>query len=195
MLRKISLLSSCLLLSVTLFAQSDPSAEGRGISLWAGVGISTFNPDYGCKDASAFACWDRQLLGITPFADANHLIIPRLGVEGEMRFLPWRGPGGISQASYLAGPRVGLLRFRKLRLSGKVLIGAGHISLPRGGFGSGTYFAYAPGVIVEYRLTSRWSARVDYEYQIWPSFTGTTGGSGGLTPNGFTFGASYAFLK
>jgi opacity protein-like surface antigen len=168
--------------------------------VWAGAGISTFNPDYGCKDSSPFTCWDHQLLGITAFGDANHIIFQRLGVEGEMRFMPWKGPGGLDESSYLAGPRIGLLRYRRLMFSGKVLIGAGHISLSNHNPANGTYFAFAPGAIIDYKLTNRLVARGEYEYQIWPSFTGyapgtPSAGSGGLTPNGFSVGISYAFLK
>jgi hypothetical protein len=193
MLKKLSLLSSCLLFSTTLFAQSLPSAERGAVSVWAGAEISTFNPDYGCKDSSPFTCWDQQLLGIAPFVDANHLIFQRLGVEGEARFLPWKGPGsGLTQSNYLAGPRVGLLRFRsKFFFTGKFLMGLGHIDTPHQGAGNGNYFVYAPGADFEVRVKKRLTARVDYEYQLWPSFLG----GGGLTPNGFSFGVSYALLK
>jgi hypothetical protein len=88
---------------------------------------------------------------------------------------------------------------KQLRESGKLLAGDARLSLPRGGFGSGNYFAYAPGAIVDYRVSRRLSARVDYEFQVWPSFKGipttTTSGTGGLTPNGFSFGVSYAILR
>lgn len=184
----------------TLLAQSFPSAEGRGFSVWVGGEISTFNPDYGCSSASPFSCGDHQLLGIGPFIDLNHLVFERIGAEGEARFLHWRGPGsGLTEASYLAGPRFGLMSFRRtLYVSGKVLIGDAHISVPSDPVGSGTYFAYAPGAVADLRITRRVSARADYEYQIWPSFRGiataTTTGKGGLTPNGFSFGVSYALL-
>jgi hypothetical protein len=192
MLKNLSLLSSCLLFSATLFAQSLPSAERSGLSVWAGAEISTFNPDYGCSDSSPFTCWDNQLLGIAPFVDANHLIFQRLGVEGEARFLPWRGPGGLTQSNYLGGPRVGLLQVkRRFFFTGKFLMGLGHIDAPNHGAGSGNYFVYAPGAVMDFRLKKRLIARVDYEYQLWPSFLG----GGGLTPNGFSFGLSYALLR
>jgi hypothetical protein len=192
MLKNLSLLFSCLLLSTTLFAQSLPSAERGGLSVWAGAEISTFNPDYGCKDSSPFTCWDNQLLGIAPFVDANHLVFQRLGAEGEARFLPWKGPGGgMTQSNYLGGPRVGLVHFkRRLYFSGKFLMGLGHIDVPNHAAGSGNYFVYAPGAVFDFRVKDRLTARVDYEYQLWPSFLGS-----GLTPNGFSFGLSYAILK
>ena len=79
--------------------------------------------------------------------------------------------------------------------SGKVLLGEGHISLPRGAAGAGNYFAYAPGAIFDFWLTRRVIARADYEYQMWPSFKGAGTGAGGLTPNGFSFGVSYALTR
>jgi hypothetical protein len=192
MLKNLSVLSSCLLWSATLFAQSLPSAERGGLSVWAGAEISTFNPDYGCPDSSPFTCWDHQLLGIAPFVDANHLIFQRLGAEGEARFLPWRGPGGLTQSHYLAGPRVGILHFRnRFFFTGKFLMGVGHIDAPNHGLGTGTYFVYAPGAVFEFRVKKRLTARADYEYQIWPTFLGGSG----LTPNGFSFGLSYALLR
>jgi hypothetical protein len=161
--------------------------------VWAGAEISTFNPDYGCEDSSPFTCWNHQLLGIAPFVDANHLIFQRLGAEGEARFLPWRGPGnGLTQSNYLVGPRVGLLNLRRrFFFSGKFLMGLGHIDLPSHLPGSGNYFVYAPGAVFDFKLKKKLIARVDYEYQLWPSFSG----GGGLTPNGFSFGLSYALPK
>jgi hypothetical protein len=193
MLRNLSLLASCLLLSATLLAQSNPSGERGGLTVWAGAEISIFNPDYGCEDSSPFTCWNHQLLGIAPFVDANHLVFQRLGAEGEARFLPWKGPGnGLTQSNYLAGPRVGLLHVKnKFFFTGKFLFGLGHINTPNHSPGTGNYFVYAPGAVFDFKLSKRLIARVDYEYQLWPSFLG----GGGLTPNGFSFGLSYALLK
>ncbi len=199
MLRSILVASSCLLTSSALHAQSSPAAEGNRIAVWVGAEVSSFNPDYGCKDSSPFTC-SRQVVGIAPFVDANHLIFQRLGGEGEARLMHWHGPGGLTEASYLVGPRVNLLHFKqKLYLSAKVLVGDANITLPKGDLGNGSYFAYAPGVIVEYRAFRRWSVRADYEYQLWPSFKGvatnTTSGTGGLTPNGFSAGLSYLIFR
>jgi hypothetical protein len=192
MLRKLSLFSSCLLFSATLCAQSLPSAERNSVSVWAGAEISTFNPDYGCVNASPFKCWDSQLLGIAPFVDADHLFFKRLGAEGEARFLPWRGPGsGFSQSSYLAGPRFGVWNHReRLFFFAKVLMGLGTLDVPSPAIGGGNYFVYAPGITMDFRVKKRLTARVDYEYQIWPTFLDS-----GLSPNGFSFGFSYALLR
>ncbi len=192
MFRRSLVFCSFLSISIALTAQNHPAAEGPSLSLWAGAEISTFNPDYGCGNNSAFTCWNHQLLGIAPFVDVNGLFLPKLGAEGEARFLHWRGPSsGFTQSSYLAGPRYQVFHFRrKLSVDAKLLVGDAHINLPAGAQGTGTYFAYAPGVAANFRVSRRVMARAEYEYQRWPSF-----GNGGLTPNGLSIGASYAILR
>jgi opacity protein-like surface antigen len=88
-----------------------------------------------------------------------------------------------------------LLRYRGASLNGKFLIGDAHMSLPKGSVGNGNHFAYAPGAGVDVRVTRRVNARVDYEYQIWPSWPAFRKGGGGLSPNGFSVGVSYALLR
>jgi len=201
MFRFLCLFFSCILISTTLSAQSFPSAEGPKVSVWVGAELSSFNPDYGCSGNTPFSCISQQLIGIAPFVDANHLFLPRLGAEGEARFLHWRGPGsGVTESSYLAGPRFGLVSFKhSIFLSGKALIGSATIHTPPTDPGNGSHFALAPGGVAEFRMTRRLAARADYEYQIWPFFKGrptaSTTGTGGLTPNGFSLGVSYMILR
>lgn len=194
MSRKLWLLAACCLLSAKLFAQTQYSAEGVHPTVWVGAEISTFNPDYGCRKSSPFSCWTNQLIGITPYAEAHHLLFRRLGAEGEARFLHWRGPGVLTETSYLAGPRIDIVQYRRLLLGAKIVAGIGHFSA-NGGAGEGNYFVYAPGATLDYRLSRKLSARVDYEYQEWPSFKGSGTGTGGLTPNGLSFGISYAVIR
>lgn len=196
MLKKLCLLVFCLLISPAVFAQSAPSGEGpwRGIPIWVGAEFSTFNPDYGCNNASAFACWNSHLYGVTTYVTANHLL-RGLGVDAEARLLHWGGPGYMTQTSYLAGPRLEMLHFRQLTVSPKFSLGKSRVSLQQGLAGSGTYFTIAMGAVLDYRLSTRVSARVDYEYQRLPSFKGDGSGKGGLTPNGFSFGVSYMLLR
>jgi hypothetical protein len=196
MLKKLCLLVSSLLMSTVLFAQSTPPGEGpwRGVPVWFGAEFSTFNPDYGCANNSPFACWNHHLAGVASYVYANN-IFKVLGVEGEARILPWGGPGYLTQSSLLAGPRLGFWRYKRFLLDGKVLLGEGRIVLRDGIPGSGYYFAYAPGLVLDYRVSHRLSARFDYEYQRWPSFKGGSTGAGGLTPNGLSFGVSYMLLR
>lgn len=188
------LVAVSLLLSVPLAAQTSPSAEGPAVSYWVGASVSMFNPDYGCPNASPFSCWGSQVIGIGPYLDTSSLFFGRISAEGEAHFLRWHGPSGLTQDSYLGGPRVRLWRYHSLNVTGKILFGAGSQNVPAPNVGTGTYFVYAPGGALNYRFARRLSARVDYEYQSWPGFKGIHSGSGhgGLTPNGFTVGVAYA---
>lgn len=199
MYKRLCLFALSVLVSATLFAQTKPAAEGAGGGLvWVGAEISTFNPDYGCLNSSPFSCWNYQLLGISPYIDSGSLFFPRLTLESQARFLHWRGPGLTTESTYMAGPRFRLYRYKTVTLSGKFLIGKAHMTLAAKdpGPGAGSYLAYAPGILVDYRLAYRWSLRADYEQQFWPNFKGiptkTTTGTGGLTPEGLSLGFSYA---
>lgn len=192
MIKKLCLLGASFWLTIPLVAQTFPSAEGPGISLWAGASVSSFNPDYGCSDNSPFACGN-QLIGIAPFVHTNGFLFRRVGAVGEARFLHWHGHSGVTESSYLAGPSVYIYRYKKLTFGGKFLIGDAHAEI-KNSSNTGNYLTYAPGCMFDYRLKRRLIARVDYEYQLWPSFRGSQpgGGHGGLTPNGFSVGLSYA---
>lgn len=194
MFKRICLIGASILLSVPLTAQTFPSAEGPGLSVWAGASLSTYNPDYGCASSSPFSCGN-QLIGISPFVHTNGFLFGRIGAEGRAQFLHWHGPGGLTESSYMGGPRVYLYRYKKLTLSGEFLAGVANLNA-KDSFSNGSYFAYAPGAIFDYRIRRRLIARAEYEYQSWPSFKSLQSGSGhgGLTPNGFNFGVSYAIL-
>ena len=183
---------SCCLFCLPLTAQTSPAAEGPNISIWLGFSVSTFNPDYGCENSSPFTCWHHQLIGIAPYADTSAFLFGRIGAEGEARFMRWHGPSDMTINSYMGGPRVRIWSHKKLLVSGKFLLGTARLSVT--GSGSGDYFAFAPGGSVDYRIARRVSTRLDYEYQRWPGFKGDQPGSGhgGLTPNGLSFGISYA---
>jgi len=197
MYKKLWLLVSTLVVSSTLFAQVVPTVEGnRSGSMWVGAEISTFNPDYGCINSSPFSCWNHQLLGIAPYVDTRTLFSPRVRMEAQARFLHWRGPGFLTESSYLAGPTFRLLQYRQLALSGKLLVGKAKLTVAKPAAGGGSYLAYAPGAMVDYKVARRMYLRVDYENQFWPSFKGvrthTTDGTGALTPTGLSVGLSYA---
>lgn len=168
------------------FSQVAPSTHGGSLSLSVGAEYSNFHSDYGSD----------RLHGIAAFADLDHIFLNKLGAEGEGRWLRFNQPQGETQDNYLLGPRYQLLRWNNFSFYGKFLFGGGWITYPGNPSpGSGSYFTYVPGATVEYRLTRRWKIRGDYEYQFWPSAPGTAftypNPSHGLTPNGFSVGASY----
>lgn len=204
MFKKIGLVFSLLLLPAALLAQNPESAVGGGASIWAGAEGSSFNPDYSCHSNSPFSCGN-QLVGPGAFFDFN--LHPRWGIEGEARWLHWNGIGSQVESNYLGGGRYRLKRFHRVDIWGKLLVGGGWITTPnypQVGSLKGSYFVYAPGATLDYRLTHRLSLRGDYEYQIWPSFAGpptyntSTGAliehNSGLTPNGFSVGIAYRIL-
>jgi hypothetical protein len=182
-LRKL-IVAALLLSPASIFAQVASATRGGELGLSAGAEYSNFKPDWGFS----------RLQGITIFADADHIFLNKLGIEGEARWLNFNKPDGQTESNYLGGPRYRLLRYHGLSLYGKFLFGAGLITYP-GQIGTGSYFAYVPGGTAEYRLTHRLSVRGDYEYQFWPSAPGLVftypQPSNGLTPNGFSVGASY----
>ncbi len=189
MIKKIFLLS--LLAAPALYGQVASSAKGGNSTVWVGGQVSSFNPDYGNED----------IAGVGVFADYN--ITPKLGIEGQLRWLHWHNAndGQETQDDYLGGVKYRLLRWNRFSLNGKFLLGGVWITYPyftdtKISMGSGSYFAYAPGGDVEYRASKRWAVRAGYQYQILPSAPGTAfgGNSNGLTPHGFDVGVSYRVL-
>jgi opacity protein-like surface antigen len=77
-------------------------------------------------------------------------------------------------------------------------VGIGYFNFPLNA-AHGSYFDVALGGGLDYRLTRRIYVRGEYEYQIWPGFVGPPDPTpiplqnrpNGLTPNGFSVGASY----
>jgi hypothetical protein len=189
-------------LSPLAWSQSPRSAIGGEGGLWAGGEASVFNPDFSCSSNIPFHCTN-QLVGPTVFFDFN--MYSRYSAEGEARWLHWNGYNGQIESNYLIGPRYQIYRYHRLNFWLKFMFGGGWITTPGypvAGSLKGSYFAYAPGGAVDYRLTNRLSLRADYEYQLWPSFagpetfssTGVVEHNHGLTPNGFSFGVAYRFL-
>jgi hypothetical protein len=178
------LVLTLLLVPVFAYSQVSPATRGGGLNVWVGAEYSNFKPDFGLN----------RLGGFTILGDVNDVFLKKLGFEGEARWLHINEYHGETEANYLGGPRYRLWRYHGLSVYGKFLMGGGLITFPDKA-GHGSYFAYAPGGTVEYRLSRRWLARGDYEYQIWPSAPGAEitfpNPSHGLTPNGFSVGVSY----
>ncbi|MFT4113599.1 outer membrane beta-barrel protein [Silvibacterium sp.] len=171
------------LLSSTAFAQVAPSSQGGNASLWVGGEFSSFNPDYDPQS---------RVVGPGLFFDYN--LNQKLGIEGEARFMDWNGNGGETQKNYLGGVKYRLYRYRRFSFDAKFLLGGDWINYPLH-IGTGSYFTYAPGGFVDYRVNRHWAVRGDYEYHILPSAPGFPGqASNGLSPNGFSIGVSYRLL-
>lgn len=180
--------------SISLGAQSAPSAIQSGRQLWAGAEASAFNPDWGCSNNSPITCSNEAIgLGVV----ANYDLRARLGAAGEARWLEWHGANGLTESTYLIGPQYRFWQHTTMSLNANVLFGAGRLKNSQV---VGSYFVYAPGMEFEKRVSDRFKWFIAYQYQQWPSFVGppTMNSSGqivyhnhGLTPNGFSVGLKY----
>lgn len=186
----INTIKTILVLSVVFsgaasYAQVVPSVNGGEGVLWAGGEFSSFNPDYG----------GYRLNGAGASFDFN--VTPKIGVIGETRWLRFNnsGDGNETQSDYLAGGKYRVWRFRNFDLDAKFVAGGVWIRFPLD-IGTGSYFAYAPGAIVDYRLNSKFRVRGSYEFQLLPTAPNIPGQpNDGLTPNGFSVGVEYNVLR
>lgn len=177
--RKFWILALLLLAPRMLPAQAAPAILGGGRSLWAGGEYSNFTPDFGPP---------QRLSSIGVYGDFNWN--SRYALEAEARFLHFGGFAGEYENSYVAGPKVVLIRHGKFRPYAKFLLGVGKINFPYQ-VGNGSYFDFAPAGGLDYRLTRNLALRAEYEYQFWPSAPGIVGEpNNGLKPNGFSAGVS-----
>lgn len=179
-LGKFSLLVLVALSPALLLGQVVPAAKGGDARLLVGGEYSYFKTDFPSTV---------HMQGIGAFADFN--ATPRLGLEGEARFIYFDDFHGENETTYMIGPKVYLFPFWRIKPYGKFLLGRGSIQYPFS-IGKGSYFAYAPGVGVDYRARRNWYFKVDYEFQFWPSAPGIPGEpSNGLTPSGISGGIAY----
>ena len=170
--------------AASVFAQVETSVTGGEGVLWGGGEVSGFNPDYGSD----------HLLGLGATFDFN--FTPKIGMIGEARWLHFHngGNGGETQSDYLLGAKYRVWRYKRLDFDAKFLVGGVWIRFP-GDIGTGSYFAYAPGGFVDYRITKRFRARGGYEYQFLPSAPNIPGQpNDGLQPHGWTVGVEYNIL-
>jgi hypothetical protein len=180
--------SSCLgalcalfaLFSCQLEAQVAPAASGRYARIWVGAEYSNFNPDWGIP----------RLPGYTIFTDIA--LFRRYGLEGEARILNLTKPDGLTEKSFVAGPYYQAVRWHGLSANVKLLIGVGDVNYTSD-IGYGSYFAYAPGAVAEYRVGRRWKARFDYEREYLPAAPNLGPGfpNHGLVPSGYSGGLAY----
>lgn len=186
---------SCIAMPIALFSaiplvpaqgQSVPSAYGHGDSLWAGVEYSNISASFPYQSG-------QRIEGVGVFADFH--VKARLGFEGNARYLNFGGFEGSKESSYLAGPKVFFLASRRLWPYGKLMVGEGKIHYPFA-IGNASYLALAPGAGAEYRVSSRWMVRAEYEYQTWTDSPGYANEPHHhLAPNGFHLGIAYRIFR
>jgi hypothetical protein len=146
------------------------------MKLYAGGEGSMFQPDYAGQGIAQTS--PQRLYGIGAFVDAD--FNRWVGIEAEGRWLHWNEYAGISQNTYMIGPRVPIVTYKNLTPYGKFLIGMGS-----GSFLTGRTTAFAYGGGVDYRLSRKFNLRIfDFEYQNWRV-------SPTLHPYGGSVGLSY----
>jgi opacity protein-like surface antigen len=167
-------------------AQAAPSAFRNPDTLWAGAEYSNFEASFPYESG-------KRLQGVGAFVDFN--FSPHFGVEGNVRFLPIGGFEGVTESSYLAGPRYRFRNFGRFQPYAQGLVGVGKIHYPFN-VGDANYFAVAPGGGVNYRLGAHWLLRAGYEYQFWLNSPGYSNQPGHqLRPNGMSIGVAYRLFR
>jgi opacity protein-like surface antigen len=182
--------SFCALLcsaALSLHAQVVPSATRGSFTLDAGAEGSMFQPDY--TGIGIAYTGPQRLYGIGAYVDARFSRWVQIEGEGRwLRFNEYVPPGstqGISEDTFLIGPRIPIGTFHKLTPYGKVLVGLGG-----GSFLDGHSFALAYGGGLDYRLSKHFTVRcVDFEYEQWPINSAVT-----LWPYGGSIGLSYRIM-
>lgn len=156
-------------------AQVVPAAVGRRLVINAGGEGSDFQPDYAGQGVAQTS--PNRLYGIGGWVDAD--FTRWIQIEAEGRWLHWNQYAGIDENTYMIGPRVPIHEFHRFTPYGKFLIGWGS-----GSFLTGRTTAWAYGGGVDYRLSRKFTARGDYEFQDWRV-------TPALHPSGFSVGLSY----
>jgi opacity protein-like surface antigen len=175
------------------FAQTVSSATKGEVPLAVGAGISGYNnPDFG----------PGHLLGGTLWIDYTLPHLPSLlrGIGLEVKGLDLNYgrsatlPANLREDVASGGVFYSWPRFRNFRPYAKYMMGFGSID-----YGTpanplhDTRTVTSMGGGVEYHIFRHVSARVDYEYELWPDFYKNTSPPGKITPQGFTVGAMYHF--
>jgi hypothetical protein len=136
-----------------------PAATSHAFGLTAGGLGSMTQPDYAGEGIAQTS--PNRLYGIGAFVDLHFSRWVQLEGEGHwMRFNTYKG---ITEDSYLVGPRIPIVTFHRVTPYGKFLVGLGS-----GSFLTGDTFVLAYGGGADIRLTHRLTLRaIDFEYQQW----------------------------
>ena len=162
--------------TITASAQVTEAGYGSRLKLYAGTEGSMFQPDYAGRRVAEAG--PQALYGVGGYVDAD--FTRWIQIEAEGRWLPFNQYKGNSESTYMIGPRVPIIEYKRFKPYGKFLIGIGG-----GNFLSGKVAGIAYGGGLEYRLSKKFTLRAfDFEYQNW--YGGTS-----LKPYGGSAGISY----
>lgn len=187
---------AALALSVSPLAMSQvvPTATtNASFPLSIGAGVTEFNRSYGNGDGG-FSLGDKVWID---FGDLHGL-----GVEVEAEQVgvhpAAQDTDGVREEVASGGVTYSRYDFHRFHPFAKFLLGYGNVDYPAVVPTHQTRTVYTLGGGANYPLFAGLSARVEYEYQLWPNFwlrppAYTTGKY--LTPNGVAFGISYSFNR
>ena len=165
-------------------AQAQVREPGDGLvhPLWVGGEYSNIHASFPYQSS-------QRLWGVGAFADYHWS--EKIEIEAEARFLRFNSFYSESEDNYLAGPRYLVKKFGKFQPYGQCLVGLAEMQYPFS-IGSMQYLALAPGGGMNYRISTKWTLRGEYEYQFWPgspNFVNEPAHE--ITPNGFHVGLAY----
>ena len=165
--------------AVSARAQVTESANSHRSTIYAGGEGSMFQPDYagnGIPQSNP-----QRLYGIGTYVDDD--ITRWIQIEAEGRWLNWKQYAGVDENTYLIGPRVPIIQYKRFKPYGKFLIGMGG-----GSFLTGRTTVMAFGGGLDVRLSNKITLRAfDYEFQDW-----RVGAK--LIPSGGSVGVSYCIF-
>lgn len=168
-------------------AQALPTASGRQLSLTAGGLGSVFQPDY--QGGGSPSKSPDLLFGPGAYMDVQ--FSRWFGIEAEGRWLRYNQHFDIHEDNYLLGYRLPIrqLEFWGFTPYAKVLAGYGRMTFEfNDAHGRFTDLAYGGGL--DRQTGGRLIIRpVDFEYQQWPNWLGTT-----LHPWGVSAGIGWRIL-
>jgi opacity protein-like surface antigen len=162
-------------------AQVAPSARVGGLPVSIGVGMSSFNLDYG---------QGRRMEG--PVVRGGIDIWHGVGVDASARSIFMFTPTTLSrmqQTTFLVGAFYEGPKVFHVRPFARFATGKGIIEFPSDNpkFTRGSYLVFAPSGGVEVPLSSKIALRADYEYEGWRNYRNDHD----LTPQGYTIGVDY----
>jgi opacity protein-like surface antigen len=176
--------------SLSCDAQAVPEVVHPQLSTSAGVGMDYWSGDWGKGDINRWgpSAWATLTIwhDLSVIAEGHSMIVG--GNQAASNYKYFTGGGGLIYTSDYWG------RFQPF-FKGE----AGFASLSHPPNLSGhlhdSRHIWTVGGGVEYHTTGKWWTRVEYSYDFFPDFHGTTSQNHYLNPRGFTFGETYRFGK
>ena len=167
--------------SLAAVAQVAPAAYKGGRPIGIGVGMSSYDLDYGP---------DRRMEG--PVIRASVGVFHGLGVDVSARTLFMNTPEALTrmqQSTFLAGAFYEGPQMFHVRPFVRAAGGLGVIEFPSRNpkYTRDSYTVYAPSGGIEIPVSRKVALRGEYEYQFWKDFHGPHY----LNPQGYTIGVTY----